>query len=65
VLNQPTIPRTISISYGNAEQDLPPEYATALCNLFAQLGARCVSVLFVSDDDGVSKGDCKDGSRKV
>ncbi|KAI9465082.1 hypothetical protein BJY52DRAFT_1184122 [Lactarius psammicola] len=28
--NQPTIPQTVSISHGNAEQDFPAEYATAL-----------------------------------
>ncbi|KAH8995550.1 subtilisin-like protein [Lactarius hatsudake] len=53
------IPQTISISYGSYEYNVPQEYSTALCTLFAQLGARGVSVLFPSGDDGVGKN-CKD-----
>ncbi|KAI9450416.1 subtilisin-like protein [Lactarius psammicola] len=65
VLTQPIIPLTISISYGNMERDFPPAYAKALCDLFARLGARGVSVLFASGDHGVGQGDCKDSSGKV
>ncbi len=48
-------------------KDLPLEYATAVCNLYLQLGARGVSVIFASGDDGVGRGDCKpkDGSGKI
>ncbi|KAH8995551.1 subtilisin-like protein [Lactarius hatsudake] len=58
------IPQTISISYGSHEYHVPPEYARALCTLFAQLGARGVSVLFPSGDDGVGE-DCEDESGNV
>ncbi|KAH9026547.1 subtilisin-like protein [Lactarius hengduanensis] len=47
------IPQTISVPFGADEIDVPLEYATAVCDLFAQLGARGVSVLFASGDDGV------------
>src|SRR6266404_6119104 len=40
------------------EKTLPPEYTSVLCTLFAQFGARGISVLFASGDDGVGKGDC-------
>ncbi|KAF8268811.1 peptidase S8/S53 domain-containing protein [Lactarius quietus] len=67
VIDQPDVPKTITTSYGNAENGFPPDYAKALCDLFAQLGARGVSVLFPSGDDGVGKGACqaRDGSGKV
>lgn len=32
---------------------VPFDYATSVCNLFAQLGAQGVSVLFSSGDDGL------------
>jgi hypothetical protein len=34
------IPNSISLSYGENEQEIPPSYATQVCNLFEQLGAR-------------------------
>ncbi|KAH8981888.1 peptidase S8/S53 domain-containing protein [Lactarius akahatsu] len=40
---------------------VPQEYTTALCTLFAQLGARGVSVLFPSGDSGVGEN-CEDKS---
>ena len=65
LLDLPKIPQTISISYGYAEQAFPLEYAKAVCRLFAQLGARGVSVLYPSGVDGVGPGTCKDGSGNV
>jgi len=65
LLKQPKIPQTISISYSSHERDLPPAYATALCKLFGQLGARGVSVLFSSGDKGVGPENCKDDSGNV
>lgn len=56
---QEKIPQTISTSYGTDEKDCPLEYAKALCDQFAQLGARGVSILYASGDDGVGAGDCK------
>src|SRR6266702_8574848 len=58
VLRQTKIPQTISVSYGDYEQEPPLEYATALCKMFAQLGARGVSVLYAAGDDSVRDGDC-------
>lgn len=65
MLDLQKIPQTISISYGFAELAFPLEYAIAVCRLFAQLGARGVSVLYPSGDDGVGPGTCKDGSGNV
>ncbi|KAI2602559.1 tripeptidyl-peptidase [Hypoxylon sp. NC1633] len=46
------LPQTLSTSYGEEEQSVPEEYALRICNLFMQLGARGVSVLFSSGDSG-------------
>ncbi|KAH9041304.1 subtilisin-like protein [Lactarius pseudohatsudake] len=58
------VPETIVTSYGGDEQTFPPDYATSVCDLFGQLGARGVSILFASGDGGVGYGECKknDGS---
>ena len=37
---------------------MPIDYATEVCNLFAQLGARGSSIMFSSGDDGVGEGNC-------
>jgi tripeptidyl-peptidase I len=61
MLSQPdaSIPQVISTSYGDVEQTVPPSYAQTVCAQFAQLGARGVSLLFASGDEGVgSSGDC-------
>lgn len=47
------IPNSISISYGENEQEIPVSYATQVCNLFAQLGARGKSIIFSAGDAGV------------
>jgi tripeptidyl-peptidase-1 len=47
------LPAVLSTSYGEDEQSVPEAYANATCNLFAQLGARGVSVIFSSGDSGV------------
>ena len=46
------IPNSISISYGENEQEIPVSYATQVCNLFGELGARGKTVLFSSGDSG-------------
>ena len=63
----PSTPQTISTSYGDIEQTVPPDYAMSVCKLFAQLGNRGVSVLTSSGNDGVGAGDCtsNDGFRRV
>lgn len=51
--------RLSATSYGDDEQAVPLSFATAVCNGFAQLGARGVSLLFASGDNGVgSNGEC-------
>ncbi|KAI9437288.1 subtilisin-like protein [Lactarius indigo] len=65
LLVQEYIPPTISISWGNPEFSFPLEYATTVCNLFAQLGLRGASVLISSGDDGVGRGDCRDDAGNV
>ncbi|KAG0702394.1 peptidase S8/S53 domain-containing protein [Suillus ampliporus] len=57
VLSQPTLPQTISTSYGDDEQTVPYTYATRVCAGMAVLGARGVSVMFSSGDGGVGDGD--------
>lgn len=47
------LPAVLTTSYGEAEQTVPASYATAVCDLYAQLGARGVSVIFSSGDSGV------------
>ncbi|KAF8266385.1 subtilisin-like protein [Lactarius quietus] len=59
------IPPTITISYANPESMFPPEYATEICDLFAQLGVRGISVVVSSGDKGVGDGDCLDASGNV
>ncbi|KZP30476.1 subtilisin-like protein, partial [Athelia psychrophila] len=67
ISNQTSIPQTFTTSYGDYEQTVPKDYATSVCNGFATLGARGVSILFSSGDDGVGDGDCKsnNGTNKV
>lgn len=49
---QEDLPHTISISYGESEQELPLSYMRQVCNGFMQLGLRGVSVLASSGDFG-------------
>ncbi|CAL5866236.1 uncharacterized protein PFLUO_LOCUS443 [Penicillium psychrofluorescens] len=60
------LPAVLSTSYGESEQSIPASYATSVCNLFAQLGARGVSVIFSSGDSGVG-GSClsNDGTNQT
>ncbi|KAJ5668145.1 uncharacterized protein N7477_006715 [Penicillium maclennaniae] len=60
------LPAVLSTSYGESEQSVPPSYARAVCSLFAQLGARGVSVIFSSGDSGVgSSCQSNDGSKRT
>ncbi|KAH8111000.1 subtilisin-like protein [Phellopilus nigrolimitatus] len=67
ILNQTTIPQTFTTSYGDDEQTVPVDFATSVCNMLAQLGARGSSIMFSSGDDGVGGGDCdtNDGTDTV
>ncbi|RHZ51930.1 S53 family peptidase [Aspergillus thermomutatus] len=68
LLNLPDeeLPAVLSTSYGEDEQSVPESYANATCSLFAQLGARGVSVIFSSGDSGVGTT-CitNDGTRRT
>ncbi|KAI9775697.1 MAG: vesicle formation at the endoplasmic reticulum [Candelina submexicana] len=46
------LPKVLATSYGEDEQSVPQSYARTTCNMFAQLGARGVSVIFSSGDSG-------------
>ncbi|OQE90662.1 hypothetical protein PENNAL_c0011G08831 [Penicillium nalgiovense] len=60
------LPAVMSNSYGENEQSLPPSYLNATCSLFAQLGARGVSILFGSGDAGPGSSCVKnDGSNQT
>jgi len=53
------IPQVITTSYADEEQSVPYWYAKRVCDGFAALGARGVTVLFASGDEGVGKdGKC-------
>ncbi|KAH9035165.1 subtilisin-like protein [Lactarius deliciosus] len=58
VLGLWNVPQTVSTPYGMPEYLVPPDHATYVCSLFAQLGVRGASVLFSSGNDGVGGGDC-------
>lgn len=57
ILDQDDLPQTISTSYGDDEQTVPLSYAQSICEGFAQLGLRGVSMLFSSGDFGVGAND--------
>ncbi|KAJ7033466.1 subtilisin-like protein [Mycena alexandri] len=50
-------PTVITTSYGDDEQTVPQDYANAVCQGFAKLGARGVSVLFSTGDEGLGVDD--------
>ncbi|KAF8262587.1 subtilisin-like protein [Lactarius quietus] len=64
VLSLLRLPRTISTSYFHHEMNFSRRHAEYLCYLYAQLGARGVSVLFATGNGGVGRGNCitRDGS---
>ncbi|KAI1140373.1 subtilisin-like protein [Hypoxylon sp. FL0543] len=51
-LKDEELPHTLTASYGEDEQSVPKAYAEKVCNMIGQLGARGVSVLFSSGDNG-------------
>src|SRR5438552_2962667 len=44
------LPQTLTTSYGEDEQSVPDSYSRTVCQMFGQLGARGVSVIFSSGD---------------
>ncbi|KAF8260175.1 subtilisin-like protein [Lactarius quietus] len=59
VIDQKTVPQTITMSYGGYEYLTPQDQAAKICLLFAQLGARGVSIIFASGNAGVGEGKCR------
>ncbi|EPS45037.1 hypothetical protein H072_989 [Dactylellina haptotyla CBS 200.50] len=57
LLAQNDLPQTLSISFGISEKAYSKREAKKLCNRYAQLGTRGVSVLVASGDDGVGLED--------
>ncbi|KAF8514826.1 tripeptidyl peptidase A, partial [Hysterangium stoloniferum] len=57
VLAQENVPQTISTSYADDEQTVPISFAQKVCKGFAALGARGVTLVFGSGDNGVGDGD--------
>ncbi|EIW73993.1 subtilisin-like protein, partial [Coniophora puteana RWD-64-598 SS2] len=53
LLNQTDLPPVISTSYGEDETSFTPAQANTICQGFAALGARGVSILYSSGDYGV------------
>ncbi|KAH9164912.1 subtilisin-like protein [Lactarius sanguifluus] len=58
ILDQENVPQTISLSFGVEERIASMEYATNVCDKFAMLGVRGVSVLVSSGNEGVGQGTC-------
>ncbi|KAH9839170.1 family S53 protease [Rhodofomes roseus] len=54
MLNLTDVPQTVTTSYGLDENLVSEKLATTICNAYAALGARGVSLLFPSGDGGVS-----------
>lgn len=54
ILAQKNPPQVISISYSDDEQSVPQAYARRVCDLFAQVAARGISVIGSSGDGGAS-----------
>ncbi|KAH9054232.1 subtilisin-like protein [Lactarius vividus] len=65
ILHQEDIPQTISISYSGDERYASREYTSYVCDMFAQLGARGVSVLVSSGNVGIGQGTCVNEDGKV
>ena len=67
VLDQEDIPQTISTSYGYPENFVSKEYASNVCDMSVRLSLRgvSISVLFLSGDDGVGKGNCDSETQDV
>ena len=53
MVDAPTVPQTVSLTYGFDEDVISEEYAVYACDLFAELGARGVSILVASGNHGV------------
>ncbi|KAI0355217.1 family S53 protease [Trametes cingulata] len=54
LLGENAPPQVLTTSYGQNENTISRNLANNLCNAYAQLGARGVSILFASGDGGVA-----------
>lgn len=59
-----TVPSVVSFSESMPEDQIDAAYATRLCNMMAQVGARGVTLLFSSGDNGPN-GDQPSGDHKA
>ncbi|KAI0700480.1 family S53 protease [Cytidiella melzeri] len=57
LLNESAPPQVLTTSYGDDEPDISFALTNTLCNAYAQLGTRGVSILFASGDGGVGGGE--------
>ncbi|EIW62698.1 family S53 protease-like protein [Trametes versicolor FP-101664 SS1] len=57
LIAQETAPTVLTTSFGFPEALISQDFATNLCNAYAQLGARGTSILFSSGDSGVDDGE--------
>ena len=55
MINLVDVPQTISVPYFTRELDVSKEYANSVCDAFKVLGARGVSILVASGDQGVGR----------
>ena len=53
MIDMDNVPLTISVPYSTRELDLTMQYVNTVCDLFKALGARGVSILVASGDEGV------------
>lgn len=53
-LDDAELPSTLTNSYDDDESSVPKDYAMKVCDLFAKLGARGVSIFTASGDSGVA-----------
>ncbi|KAH9913511.1 family S53 protease [Fomitopsis serialis] len=60
LLSMDNPPQVVSTSYGDNENVLSENLANSICNAYAQLGARGVSILYASGDGGVSGNQASD-----
>lgn len=65
VLDLLILPQTISTSYVSQESLYSRQEAEYLCYLYAQLGARGVSLLFATGNFGVGQGNCVTGDGSI
>ncbi|KAF8275010.1 peptidase S8/S53 domain-containing protein [Lactarius quietus] len=52
------LPQTIGAAFGFDEDTLPAEYLDEANLMFAELGARGITFLFASGNDGIGEGNC-------